>query len=161
VRPVQDAILRELKPGDTLTVWKLDRLGRSAADLEDRKTVVPEEAARLHEAAEHASAGGSLGQLAVAWTAAKVPTWSGKGRWRATSVRRMLLNPDLVPAVFDADTHAALVRLFAPARARQQLGAPAKHLGSGILKCRCGGSILAVPSVESSTLSSLAGARSR
>jgi len=216
VRPVQDAILRELKPGDTLTVWKLDRLGRSAADLEklvteleeggvkfraltqnidtssslgrfffqllaafaeleramivertkagkqariaqglhpggprayglaeDRKTVVPEEAARLHEAAEHALAGGSLGQLAVAWNAAKVPTWSGKGRWRATSVRRMLLNPDLVPAVFDADTHAALVRLFVPARARQQLGAPAKHLGSGILKCQCGGSMYA------------------
>jgi DNA invertase Pin-like site-specific DNA recombinase len=28
-RPVQEAILRELRAGDTLTVWKLDRLGRS------------------------------------------------------------------------------------------------------------------------------------
>jgi Enterobacteriaceae phage serine recombinase len=215
-RPVQEAVLRELRAGDTLTVWKLDRLGRSAIDLqalvtdldkrgvkfraltqaidtsnslgwfffqllaafaeleramivertkagkqariaqglhpggprayglaEDRKTVVPEEAARLHEAAEHALAGGSLGRLAVAWNAANVPTWSGNGRWRATSLRRMLLNPDLVPAIFDADAHDALARLFAPARARQQLGAPAKHLGSGILKCECGGSMYA------------------
>jgi serine recombinase len=215
-RPVQEAILRELKPGDTLTVWKLDRLGRSAVDLEtliteldergvkfraltqnidtssplgrlffqllaafaeleramivertkagkqariaqglppggprayglseDHKTAVPEEATRLHEAADHALAGGSLGKLAVAWNAANVPTWSGKGRWRATTLRRMLLNPDLVPAVFDAATHAALARLFAPARDRQQLGAPAKHLGSGILRCECGGSMYA------------------
>ena len=215
-RPVQDAVLRELRARDTLTVWKLDRLGRSAIDLramvmdldkrgvrfrsltqaidtdsplgwfffqllaafaeleramivertkagkqariaqglhpggprsyglaEDRKTVVPEEAARLHEAAEHALAGGSLGRLAMAWNDANVPTWSGRGRWRATSIRRMLLHPDLVPAVFDTDTHGALVRLFAPARPRQQLGAPAKHLGSGILKCECGGSMYA------------------
>lgn len=42
VRPVQDAILRELKPGDTLTVWKLDRLGRSAADLEKLVTELEE-----------------------------------------------------------------------------------------------------------------------
>jgi DNA invertase Pin-like site-specific DNA recombinase len=27
-RPVQEAILRELQPGDTLSVWRLDRLGR-------------------------------------------------------------------------------------------------------------------------------------
>jgi DNA invertase Pin-like site-specific DNA recombinase len=215
-RPVQDAILREMKPGDTLTVWKLDRLGRSAVDLErlvteletrdvkfraltqnidtssslgksffqllaafaeleramivertkagkqariaqglhpggprayglaeDRRTLVPEEAARLHEAAEHALAGGSLGRLAMAWNAANVPTATGKGRWRAMSIRRMLLNSDLVPAVFDAATHDALTRLYAPARARQRLGAPAKHLGSGILKCECGGSMYA------------------
>jgi DNA invertase Pin-like site-specific DNA recombinase len=215
-RPVQGAILREMKPGDTLTVWKLDRLGRSAVDLErlvtklekrgmkfraltqnidtssslgrfffqllaafaeleramivertkagkqariaqglhpggpraygladDRKTVIEDEAARLREAAEHALSGGSLGRLAIDWNAAGVPTWSGKGRWRATSLRRMLLNPDLVSAVFDAHKHAALARLFAPARARQQLGAPVKHLGSGILKCECGGSMYA------------------
>ena len=33
-RPMQAAVLRELRPGDTLTVWKLDRLGRSARNLE-------------------------------------------------------------------------------------------------------------------------------
>jgi len=34
-RPVQEAVIRELKPGDTLTVYKLDRLGRSAMNLEE------------------------------------------------------------------------------------------------------------------------------
>jgi DNA invertase Pin-like site-specific DNA recombinase len=32
-RPVRDQILAELQPGDTLTVWKLDRLGRSVTEL--------------------------------------------------------------------------------------------------------------------------------
>jgi DNA invertase Pin-like site-specific DNA recombinase len=32
-RPVRDQILAELQPGDTLTVWKLDRLGRSVSEL--------------------------------------------------------------------------------------------------------------------------------
>jgi DNA invertase Pin-like site-specific DNA recombinase len=32
-RPVRDEVLRELRPGDTLTVWKLDRLGRNATEV--------------------------------------------------------------------------------------------------------------------------------
>jgi DNA invertase Pin-like site-specific DNA recombinase len=32
-RPVRDQVLTELQRGDTLTVWKLDRLGRSAVEL--------------------------------------------------------------------------------------------------------------------------------
>jgi DNA invertase Pin-like site-specific DNA recombinase len=32
-RPVRDQVLAQLKPGDTLTVWKLDRLGRNLAEL--------------------------------------------------------------------------------------------------------------------------------
>jgi DNA invertase Pin-like site-specific DNA recombinase len=32
-RPVRDRVLRELKAGDRLTVWKLDRLGRSVIEL--------------------------------------------------------------------------------------------------------------------------------
>lgn len=32
-RPVRDQVLAELQPGDTLTVWKLDRLGRSVSEL--------------------------------------------------------------------------------------------------------------------------------
>jgi DNA invertase Pin-like site-specific DNA recombinase len=42
-RPELDALLRTLRPGDTVTVWRLDRLGRSShhvvslvLDLEDR-----------------------------------------------------------------------------------------------------------------------------
>ena len=34
-RPVRDQVLTELQPGDTLTVWKLDRLGRSVVELLD------------------------------------------------------------------------------------------------------------------------------
>jgi DNA invertase Pin-like site-specific DNA recombinase len=34
-RPVRDQILAELEPGDCLTVWKLDRLGRSVSELLD------------------------------------------------------------------------------------------------------------------------------
>jgi DNA invertase Pin-like site-specific DNA recombinase len=33
VRPVRDEVLRMAKTGDTITVWKLDRWGRSVADL--------------------------------------------------------------------------------------------------------------------------------
>jgi DNA invertase Pin-like site-specific DNA recombinase len=32
-RPVRDQVLAELQSGDTLTVWKLDRLGRSVSEL--------------------------------------------------------------------------------------------------------------------------------
>jgi DNA invertase Pin-like site-specific DNA recombinase len=32
-RPVRDEVLAQVKAGDTVTVWKLDRWGRSAADL--------------------------------------------------------------------------------------------------------------------------------
>ena len=32
-RPVRDQVLNQLTAGDTLTVWKLDRLGRSVAEL--------------------------------------------------------------------------------------------------------------------------------
>jgi DNA invertase Pin-like site-specific DNA recombinase len=34
-RPVREEALRQLQRGDTLTVWKLDRLGRSVSDLLD------------------------------------------------------------------------------------------------------------------------------
>ena len=32
-RPELDQVLKALRPGDTLTVWRLDRLGRNLADL--------------------------------------------------------------------------------------------------------------------------------
>jgi DNA invertase Pin-like site-specific DNA recombinase len=35
-RPTLDQLLDQLRPGDTLAVWKLDRLGRSLRHLVDR-----------------------------------------------------------------------------------------------------------------------------
>jgi DNA invertase Pin-like site-specific DNA recombinase len=35
IRPVLEGVLDRLEPGDTLVVWKLDRLGRSVADLDN------------------------------------------------------------------------------------------------------------------------------
>jgi len=32
-RPILNHLIRELRPGDVLTIWKLDRLGRSLKDL--------------------------------------------------------------------------------------------------------------------------------
>jgi DNA invertase Pin-like site-specific DNA recombinase len=209
--PMQAAVLRELRPGDTLTVWKLDRLGRSARNLEqivtdlqergvkfraltqgidtssstgwfffqmlaafaemernmivertiagkaaraargehpggprnygfdeDRTTVIDEEAERIQEAAQHVLAGGSVAHLVDAWNDADVPTKTGEGTWRETTLRRILLLPMYVPAILDRETHDALVRHFAPAQERQRFGRPAIHLLSGILHCECG-----------------------
>jgi DNA invertase Pin-like site-specific DNA recombinase len=39
-RPVVEQVLDQLRPGDTLVVWKLDRLGRSLRHLVDTLTGV-------------------------------------------------------------------------------------------------------------------------
>jgi len=210
-RPIQEAVLRELNAGDTLTVYKLDRLGRSAMNLEeivkeladrdvnfvattqnidtsnpqgwfffqmlaafaelehamivertiagkaaraargehpggprnygfdeDRTTVIDEEAARIRQAAQHVLAGGSLAHLVDEWNLAGVPTKTGEGTWRETTLRRIILLPMYVPAILDRETHDALARHFAPAEERQRFGRPAVHLLSGILHCECG-----------------------
>jgi DNA invertase Pin-like site-specific DNA recombinase len=210
-RPVQEAILRELRAGDTLTVWKLDRLGRSAMDLEhlvtdldrrgvkfraitqaidtssplgwfffqllaafaeleramivertkagkaariaqglhpggprtygfaeDRVTVIEDEAARINEAAQYMLKGGSLAHVVARWNKLGVPSRSGNGRWHESTLRRKLCREDLVPKILSKETHDALVRLFAPAKARQRIGPRAKYLLSGILICECG-----------------------
>ncbi len=92
------------------------------------------EADLLRQAADHVLHGGSLRQLVNTWNRSNVSTKSGKGTWRETVVRRMLVNPRMVP-ILGEQTHQDLVRLFAPARERQRLGAPAIHLLSGILRC--------------------------
>jgi len=214
-RPVRLAVLRELEPGDTLTVWKLDRLGRSIVELQaivtdleargvkfrcitqpidtssslgwmffqllaifaeferslivertkagkaarvanglhpggprtygfatDRTTVVEAEAAVLQDAAAKILGSGSLARLVDSLNALQVPAKRG-GKWNETTLRRMLLNPDLVPAILDQRTHDELVALFAPARQRQRQGRPATHLLAGILECACGAKMYA------------------
>jgi DNA invertase Pin-like site-specific DNA recombinase len=46
-RPVRDQVLLQLKAGDTLTVWKLDRLGRSAVDLLDVVSILERRGVRF------------------------------------------------------------------------------------------------------------------
>ncbi|MDQ5884369.1 MAG: hypothetical protein QG556_708 [Pseudomonadota bacterium] len=42
VRPVLDEIIRNLREGDTVVIWKLDRLGRNLAHLIHLTTVLLE-----------------------------------------------------------------------------------------------------------------------
>lgn len=210
-------IIRGLAPGDTLTVWKLDRLGRSLQDLRDivyglrdrgvnfrsltegidtstaqgdlfftilaafaeferkiiiertlagkanraanglhpggargygfepdRTTVIQAEAAILREAADRVLAGEPLAKVVDSLNASGVPTATGKGRWNESTIRRTLLRDDLVPAILPPETHASLEALFAPKQDRQRLGAPARHLLSGILRCQCGAAMRVV-----------------
>jgi DNA invertase Pin-like site-specific DNA recombinase len=62
-RPGLDRALRRLKPGDTLVVWRLDRLGRSLPKLVELVTSLEERAVRfesLTEAIATESPGGTL-----------------------------------------------------------------------------------------------------
>jgi DNA invertase Pin-like site-specific DNA recombinase len=71
-----------------------------------------------------------------------VEDWNARGlrpvrtdRWRVTPLRRMLLNPK-VELIVGADHFRELARIFDNRNGRrQQLGRPAEHLLSGILRC--------------------------
>ena len=51
-RPVLDRILRDLRPGDTLCVWRLDRFARSMRDLLNRLQMIEEAGARFRSLTE-------------------------------------------------------------------------------------------------------------
>ncbi len=62
-RPELDKLLQVLRPGDTVVVWKLDRLGRSIKDLIEVVTGLGERSVgfrSLAEAIDTATAGGRL-----------------------------------------------------------------------------------------------------
>jgi DNA invertase Pin-like site-specific DNA recombinase len=62
-RPVLEQLLDQLRPGDTLVVWKLDRLGRSLRHLVDTVTGLAERGIgfrSLQEAIETTTPGGKL-----------------------------------------------------------------------------------------------------
>lgn len=62
-RPGLEKVLRNLKPGDTLVVWSLDRLGRSLADLIALLSQVQDKGCEfrsLTEAIDTTTAGGKL-----------------------------------------------------------------------------------------------------
>ena len=86
-RPALDAMLEQLRPGDSVTVWRLDRLGRSlrhlidvVADLERRDVTFRS----LTEALDTSTPGGSV---------ANIRSRAGSGaearRVRKYSIRRM------------------------------------------------------------------------
>jgi DNA invertase Pin-like site-specific DNA recombinase len=62
-RPVLEQVLDQLRPGDTLVVWKLDRLGRSLRHLVDTITELAERGVgfpSLQEAIDTTTPGGKL-----------------------------------------------------------------------------------------------------
>jgi DNA invertase Pin-like site-specific DNA recombinase len=62
-RPRLDQVLDQLRPGDTLVVWKLDRLGRSLRHLVDTMTGLAERGVgfcSLQEAIDTTTPGGKL-----------------------------------------------------------------------------------------------------
>lgn len=70
VRPVLDMAIKDLRPGDTLVVWRLDRLSRSIRDLYDRLAQIEAAGAgfrSLTEAFDFTTATGRLilGMLAI------------------------------------------------------------------------------------------------
>jgi len=62
-RPVLEQVLDQLRPGDTLVVWKLDRLGRSLRHLVDTITGLADRGVgfrSLQEAIDTTTPGGKL-----------------------------------------------------------------------------------------------------
>jgi DNA invertase Pin-like site-specific DNA recombinase len=62
-RPTLGQLLDQLRPGDTLVVWKLDRLGRSLRHLVDTITALAEHGigfSSLQEAVDTTTPGGKL-----------------------------------------------------------------------------------------------------
>jgi DNA invertase Pin-like site-specific DNA recombinase len=62
-RPVLDRVLRELSPGDTLVIWRLDRLGRSLLDLLDTTAALQSRNIGLHSLSENIDTASASGRL--------------------------------------------------------------------------------------------------
>jgi DNA invertase Pin-like site-specific DNA recombinase len=62
-RPVRDQILAELQSGDTLTVWKLDRLGRSLVELEEIVNDLDRRGVRFRCLTQHIDTSTAQGRL--------------------------------------------------------------------------------------------------
>jgi DNA invertase Pin-like site-specific DNA recombinase len=65
-RPQLDRALGELRPGDTLVVWKLDRLGRSLRDLLDVAEALRERYIALRSLTEHIDTSTAAGKMLYA-----------------------------------------------------------------------------------------------
>ena len=87
-RPELEKVLERLRPGDTLVVWRLDRLGRSLRHLIDTVTALDERGVgfrSLRESIDTTTPGsrlvvylfGALAEFSVMWTRrdACLPRW--------------------------------------------------------------------------------------
>jgi len=62
-RPVRDQVLGLLQSGDTLTVWKLDRLGRSVVELKQIVTDLERRGVKFRSLTEHIDTSTAQGRL--------------------------------------------------------------------------------------------------
>lgn len=62
-RPELEQCLKALRPGDTLTVWRLDRLGRSLAELVSIVTDLEARGIAFHSLTEQINTGSAAGRL--------------------------------------------------------------------------------------------------
>ena len=62
-RPQLDMAIKDLRPGDTLVVWRLDRLSRSIRDLHERLGQIEEQGANLRSLTEHFDFTTAVGKL--------------------------------------------------------------------------------------------------
>jgi DNA invertase Pin-like site-specific DNA recombinase len=100
----------------------------------DHETVLEDEAEQLREAVRRLLEDGEpVSRVIDDWNARGALRPRRSDRWRVTQLRRVLLNPRVAPIIGE-DAHGRLVRMFT-GRNRQQLGRPAEHLLSGILRC--------------------------
>ena len=69
-RPEFEAMMREIRPGDVITVWKLDRLGRSLRQVLDTVDQIHEVGAKLRILTQHIDTSTAAGNLVLAVFAA-------------------------------------------------------------------------------------------
>lgn len=62
-RPQLANCLKALRPGDTLVVWRLDRLGRSLKDLVETVTALESKGVHFHSLTESIETGSATGKL--------------------------------------------------------------------------------------------------
>jgi hypothetical protein len=106
-RPVLAQVLDQLRPGDTLVVWKLDRLGRSLRHLVDTVTGLAGRGVgfrSLQEQVDTTTPGGRLVFHVFAALAEFERTWSGSGPVRGLPPRA---RPPRRPAVGAVPAQAA------------------------------------------------------
>lgn len=64
-RPKLDLAIKELRQGDTLVVWRLDRVARSMRQLFDRLDQIVEAGANLQSLTEHIDISTAIGRLFI------------------------------------------------------------------------------------------------